>query len=288
MFRNEDIISMAEAYKKMKEEELKGKQKELDLDDDGDIDGKDLKNLRKGKKYKDVGTDKVTINPKDKCDDGSEVSEAACKKSMKEEECPKCECDPCECEDEDDEDEMEEGSCSKKSMKKESACKKGMKEGENKQMKGEDPCWDDYEMVGHKMKDGKKVPNCVKKESVEELDEMKLGSERSIGALYDMIDRMEKILRPNGLLAKEVLSTRGAGFKKDFDTALKHVRAISDIVDNLEMELSMNESVDLEEKAKEGPTAAEQEKLEPKAKGEKKFKDLHKVLKQDDTSSTDK
>lgn len=40
---------------------------------------------------------------------------------------------------------------------------------ETKKMKGEDPCWKDYEMVGHKMKDGKKVPNCVpKKESVEE------------------------------------------------------------------------------------------------------------------------
>lgn len=25
----------------------------------------------------------------------------------------------------------------------------------------ENPCWDGYEMVGHKMKDGKKVPNCV-------------------------------------------------------------------------------------------------------------------------------
>jgi hypothetical protein len=24
------------------------------------------------------------------------------------------------------------------------------------------PCWKGYRMVGHKMKDGKKVPNCVK------------------------------------------------------------------------------------------------------------------------------
>ena len=28
-------------------------------------------------------------------------------------------------------------------------------------MKGEDPCWDGYEMVGHKKKNGKKVPNCI-------------------------------------------------------------------------------------------------------------------------------
>ena len=34
--------------------------------------------------------------------------------------------------------------------------------GQNEeQMKGEDPCWKGYEMVGHKNKNGKKVPNCV-------------------------------------------------------------------------------------------------------------------------------
>ena len=26
----------------------------------------------------------------------------------------------------------------------------------------EDPCWDGYEMIGFKMLDGKRVPNCVK------------------------------------------------------------------------------------------------------------------------------
>lgn len=34
-----------------------------------------------------------------------------------------------------------------------------------------DPCWDDYEMVGHKMKDGRKVPNCVPKKSMKESEE---------------------------------------------------------------------------------------------------------------------
>lgn len=28
-----------------------------------------------------------------------------------------------------------------------------------------DPCWKNYEMIGYKKKDGKPVPNCVKKES---------------------------------------------------------------------------------------------------------------------------
>ena len=34
-------------------------------------------------------------------------------------------------------------------------------EGENKQMKGDDPCWSGYQMVGTKNKGGKEVPNCV-------------------------------------------------------------------------------------------------------------------------------
>lgn len=39
-------------------------------------------------------------------------------------------------------------------------------EGENKQMKGKDPCWKGYEMIGTKKKGDKTVPNCVPKESV--------------------------------------------------------------------------------------------------------------------------
>jgi len=37
---------------------------------------------------------------------------------------------------------------------------------EKKKMKGKDPCWKNYEMVGTKKKGGKEVPNCVPKESV--------------------------------------------------------------------------------------------------------------------------
>jgi len=32
-------------------------------------------------------------------------------------------------------------------------------------MKGDDPCWSGYQMVGTKMKDGKEVPRCVPKAS---------------------------------------------------------------------------------------------------------------------------
>lgn len=34
-------------------------------------------------------------------------------------------------------------------------------EGENKRIKGGDPCWDNYEMIGTKKVKGKQVPNCV-------------------------------------------------------------------------------------------------------------------------------
>ena len=40
---------------------------------------------------------------------------------------------------------------------------------EAKKMKGEDPCWDNYKMIGTKNKGGKQVPNCVPEEV--ELDE---------------------------------------------------------------------------------------------------------------------
>lgn len=33
------------------------------------------------------------------------------------------------------------------------------------EMQGPDPCWKGYEMVGHKNKNGKSVPNCVKKKT---------------------------------------------------------------------------------------------------------------------------
>ena len=35
----------------------------------------------------------------------------------------------------------------------------------------DDPCWEDYEMVGMKEKDGKEVPNCVPIKEEEEIEE---------------------------------------------------------------------------------------------------------------------
>ena len=61
-----------------------------------------------------------------------------------------------------------------------------------KQMFGEeDPCWDTHKQVGTKMKNGKKVPNCVPKEEIE-LDEKIAG----------LVTKAEKSGMPYGILKK--------------------------------------------------------------------------------------
>ncbi|WP_395052743.1 hypothetical protein [Flavobacterium sp.] len=40
-----------------------------------------------------------------------------------------------------------------------------MKTEKKSEKKSDDPCWKDYEKIGMKTKDGKKVPNCVPKKS---------------------------------------------------------------------------------------------------------------------------
>lgn len=55
---------------------------------------------------------------------------------------------------------------------------------EAKEMEGDDPCWDGYQMVGHKMKKGKKVPNCVPEEV--ELEERVLNIQQRIKRALQM------------------------------------------------------------------------------------------------------
>ena len=55
-------------------------------------------------------------------------------------------------------------------------------------MDGEDPCWDGYEMVGKKKKDGKEVPNCVPVKEGEELEERDAMSRGSIDRDVDIDD----------------------------------------------------------------------------------------------------
>lgn len=46
---------------------------------------------------------------------------------------------------------------------------------EAKKMKGKDPCWTGYQMVGMKNKNGRKVPNCVPEETEHQGRKVKLG-----------------------------------------------------------------------------------------------------------------
>lgn len=60
---------------------------------------------------------------------------------------------------------------------------------EERKMKGKDPCWKGYEMIGMKDKNGKKVPNCVPEETEvfykEDLDEQILALDEMPGANMD-------------------------------------------------------------------------------------------------------
>jgi len=69
---------------------------------------------------------------------------------------------------------------------------------EAKRVKGGDPCWDGYEMVGKKKKNGKEVPNCVPKEEVEvyftkdDLFEMRLDEAVALDKILDAVHRNVK------------------------------------------------------------------------------------------------
>jgi hypothetical protein len=52
----------------------------------------------------------------------------------------------------------------------------------------DDPCWEGYEMVGHKMKGGKKVPNCVPKKSTKKSMHDALPSVETLIPSYRAVD----------------------------------------------------------------------------------------------------
>jgi hypothetical protein len=79
---------------------------------------------------------------------------------------------------------------------------------EAEKMKGGDPCWKDYEMVGHKMKGGKKVPNCVPKNEEVELEERTLSepeTEKKEEIVKSMKKKMAGFKERYGDRAKEVM-----------------------------------------------------------------------------------
>jgi hypothetical protein len=83
---------------------------------------------------------------------------------------------------------------------------------EAKKMKGEDPCWDNYKMIGTKPKGGKQVPNCVPEEveHIDEADSARLRMARALQKAKEDRERSEKnadkILNPVGEPKKEKMA----------------------------------------------------------------------------------
>ena len=96
----------------------------------------------------------------------------------------------------------------------------------------DDPCWEGYVMVGHKMKDGKKVPNCVPEESLEanadellgfgedeDLENWELVDERDVD--YDQEEALDKMIglastgtaRPNAESEQDGSNAAGEKFR---------------------------------------------------------------------------
>jgi len=131
-------------------------------------------------------------------------------------------------------------------------------------LKEEDPCWDDYEMVGMKKKNGKEVPNCVPK-SEATMDENFAVQMMVAKAIAD-----QKVKNPE--TKKDVRVT----------TALKdkehpaHGKAKS-LVQRLKDKFSKKESVD--ESVNEGKHDAMLDKLADIVKDAKSFMDIGSGLK---------
>lgn len=83
----------------------------------------------------------------------------------------------------------------------------------------EDPCWDDYEQIGMKTKNGKEVPNCVPKEGVSEA-----GEEKAIATQTGTrADAVKKFIEKHNLDGDKLLKwIKGAsvGERMDFVSAL--------------------------------------------------------------------
>lgn len=83
-----------------------------------------------------------------------------------------------------------------------------VQEGENKQMKGKDPCWKGYQMVGTKKKGGKEVPNCVP--ANEEASPMIKAPKNEFGKKEDAFTHAKKV---GGKVMKRTFTNPRTGIK---------------------------------------------------------------------------
>jgi hypothetical protein len=89
---------------------------------------------------------------------------------------------------------------------------------EELKMKGKDPCWKGYEMVGTKKKAGRTVPNCVPKEGVGFTDPTGASAgQTSTGADVGLVNTtnqpVQSAKKKTKLYKEEVLIERGADSK---------------------------------------------------------------------------
>lgn len=114
-------------------------------------------------------------------------------------------------------------------------------EGENKQMKGKDPCWKGYQMVGMKDKNGKKVPNCVPEEKEVEEGYVSLAQQRAVWATRKdggkgHPDNKKKSVKEETneppfekpyKQAKDPVTTDKSGAKHDAHSRVKHLARLA-------------------------------------------------------------
>jgi hypothetical protein len=111
--------------------------------------------------------------------------------------------------------------------------------GEAKKMKGEDPCWDGYEMVGTKEKNGKKVPNCVKKEELSLVDVVANAITEKYGTAEERSELTKNINESLDPVGKEDADVNNDGKVDSSDKYLaKRRKAISSAMKTKKEELS--------------------------------------------------
>jgi hypothetical protein len=137
------------------------------------------------------------------------------------------------------------------------AQKESMEEGENKQMKGKDPCWKDYQMVGMKKKGDKTVPNCVPVKEDISIDEGKMAELHA--SLSQHLDKhVAEYRRAGGAESLGHKSTVAAGkISKEHGIAPHHAQKfVNDYIEN-KLKESMKEDIAAEHVREEKETKQE-------------------------------
>jgi hypothetical protein len=126
------------------------------------------------------------------------------------------------------------------------AQKESIEEGENKQMKGKDPCWKGYQMVGMKKKGDRKVPNCVPVKEDISIDEGKMAELHA--SLSQHLDKhVAEYKRVGGAESLGHKSTVAAGkISKEHGIAAHHAQKfVNDYIEN-KLKESMKEDIKAE------------------------------------------